>query len=213
MRREEDRANKRINDLQRRQKFVQEMHNEKALRMQTKDTFRKTMHDTENANRDQFNRERVYSQSRIMSNMERTFQGNRNTYLELKNQQRRINDQVLGNRDNFLKEKQRAFQNVKEQAKRAKSNFNHMNQSNLMNLNQSYMNRVKDRHDDAFRTEQAAKKLEQEEAQLLNRLQKTYQTERNMVEQLNKVNDMSPIKAKKGQASAGAATPQIEKKN
>ena len=33
LRREEDRANKRIQDLQRRQKFVQEMHNEKALRM------------------------------------------------------------------------------------------------------------------------------------------------------------------------------------
>ena len=99
---------------------------------------------------------------------------------------------------------------MKESEKRAKSNFNHMNQSNLMSLNQSYMNRVKGRHDDAFRTEQVAKKLEQEEAQLLNRLQKTYQTERNMVEQLNKVNEMSPIKAKKGpmaQASTSSATP------
>jgi len=36
-----------------------------------------------------------------------------------------------------------------------------------------------------------------------------------MVEQLNKVNEMSPIKAKKApaaQASASQATPQIEKK-
>ena len=82
-----------------------------------------------------------------------------------------------------------------------------------MSLNQTYMNRVKERHDDAFRTEQLAKKLEQDEAQLLNRLQKTYQTERNMVAQLNKVNEMSPIKAKKApvaQASASQATSQIE---
>jgi hypothetical protein len=33
-----------------------------------------------------------------------------------------------------------------------------------MSLNQTYMNRVKERHDDAFRTEQLAKKLEQDEA-------------------------------------------------
>lgn len=63
------------------------------------------MHDTESSNRDQFNRDRVYSQSRIMSNMERTFQGNRHTYLGLKDQQKKIDDAVLGNKNTFLQEK------------------------------------------------------------------------------------------------------------
>jgi len=40
-----------------------------------------------------------------MSNMERTFQGNRQTYLALKGQQKKINDTLLGNRNAFLQEK------------------------------------------------------------------------------------------------------------
>ena len=41
------------------------MHNEKEYRMNTKDNFRKTMRDKEENDREMFNRDRVYSQSRI----------------------------------------------------------------------------------------------------------------------------------------------------
>lgn len=54
--------------------------------------------------------------------------------------------------------------------------------------------RVKDTHDFANRTEQYSKKLELEEAQLLNKLQKTYQAERHMTDMLKQVSDKSPIK-------------------
>ena len=54
--------------------------------------------------------------------------------------------------------------------------------------------RVKEKNDYAMATEQYSKKLEMEEAQMLNRLQKTYQAERHNTELLNKVSDSSPVK-------------------
>ena len=54
--------------------------------------------------------------------------------------------------------------------------------------------RVKEKNDYAMATEMYSKKLELEEAQMLNRLQKTYQAERHNTELLNKMNDSSPVK-------------------
>ena len=59
---------------------------------------------------------------------------------------------VNNNRDNFLKEKQRAYANVKEVQIRAKSNA-HANQNNdYSNIQASYIDRIKERYDDASNT-------------------------------------------------------------
>ena len=74
---------------------------------------------------------------------------------------------------------------------------------NVHNLKSGYETRVQEKKNIARMTEEYNKKLEVEEAQLLNRLQKTYQTERNMTDMLHKVADASPIKMmqqKKGSA-------------
>ena len=51
-----------------------------------------------------------------------------------------------------------------------------------------------------------SKQLEMQEAQLLDRLQKTYQTERSMTEQLNKLSETSPVRIYKGKKSPAAAS-------
>ena len=86
LRREEEKANKRIRDLQRRQKFVAEMNDEKSARFDSKRNNFNFLKETEENNRRKFNEGRVNSQTRVMQSMERTFQQNRGTYMDLKNQ-------------------------------------------------------------------------------------------------------------------------------
>ena len=74
-----------------------------------------------------------------------------------------------------------------------------MSNMNQQNLKMGYEGRVKDKKEYAAATNQVSKKLELEEAQLLNRLQKTYQAERHMTELLNKTSDASPVKQLKAQ--------------
>lgn len=67
---------------------------------------------------------------------------------------------VNNNRDNFLKEKQRAYANVKEVQIRAKSNA-HANQNNdYSNIQAGYIDRIKERYDDASNTQNISKQLE-----------------------------------------------------
>ena len=77
-----------------------------------------------------------------------------------------------------------------------------MSNLNQQNLKSGYENRVRDKKDYAANTNQVSKKLELEEAQLLNKLQKTYQVERHMTEVLNKTSDASPVKQLKAQKQA-----------
>ena len=87
---------------------------------------------------------------------------------------------------------------------RAKSHFSTVSAMNVRSLKGDYEVRVAQKKDVARRTEEYTKKLEIEEAQLLSRLQKTYQTERRMTDMLNKVSAASPVKAfaeKKGSAA------------
>ena len=49
-----------------------------------------------------------------------------------------------------------------------------MSQMNVSSLNEGYQKRVRDKQEWAQATEAYSKKLEVEEAQLLNKLQKTY---------------------------------------
>ena len=70
---------------------------------------------------------------------------------------------------------------------------------NLSDLKGSYERRVKDKKDYAQETNNISKRLEIEEQQMLNKLQKTYQTERHMTDILNKVCDSSPVKMLKAQ--------------
>ena len=60
-----------------------------------------------------------------------------------------------------------------------------MNTLNQDNLRGNYELRVKQKKDYAKATNEYSKKLETEEQQMLNRLQKTYQTERAMSDMLN----------------------------
>lgn len=83
---EEQRANKRIKELQRKQKFVAEMNDEKANRFSTKAEMLRMRQETEDNNRKKFTQDRLHSQTRILQNMERTFQSNRGAYNDIKNQ-------------------------------------------------------------------------------------------------------------------------------
>ena len=88
------------------------------------------------------------------------------------------------------------FQSIKDTQTRAKSLFHTLSNLNETKLKGSYETRVKEKKDYAEYTNQIAKQLEIEEQQLLNRLQKTYQTEQKMTELLNEVKDGSPVKLK-----------------
>ena len=99
----------------------------------------------------------------------------------------------------FMRDNQRKFQRIKDNQIRAKSLFATLSDLNVTNLKGSYEMRVKDKKDYANHTQQISKKLEIEEAQLLNRLQKTYQTEQKMESILKNVSDSSPF-VKKVQA-------------
>lgn len=83
---------------------------------------------------------------------------------------------------------------MKDTQVRAKSHFHTMSNLNQHNLKMGYEGRVKDKKEYANATNQHSKKLELEEAQLLNKLQKTYQQERHMTELLNKTSEASPVK-------------------
>lgn len=61
LKREEEKANKRIRDLQRRQKFVSDMNDEKSNRFNQMSDLRSFQHGTEENNRRKFNNDRVHS--------------------------------------------------------------------------------------------------------------------------------------------------------
>lgn len=65
--------------------------------------------ETEEANRRKFNEDRVQSQSRIQRSLERTFQSNRSTYMDLKDQQDKINQMVSFKNNHNMKDNQRKF--------------------------------------------------------------------------------------------------------
>ena len=71
-----------------------------------------------------------------------------------------------------------------------------MSNMNKQNLKNNYEFRVKEQNEYAKMTQNHAKILEKEEAQLIERLQKTFQTERRMTELYNKISDDSPVKKK-----------------
>ena len=71
-----------------------------------------------------------------------------------------------------------------------------MSNLNKDNLRNGYHQRVKDKKDYADATHQHSKKLEIEEAQLLTKLQQTFQTEKRMTVILQETNDLSPVKLK-----------------
>lgn len=114
----------------------------------------------EDNNRSRFNDDRAKSKSSINFNITNCHQRNRSTFVDLKDQQRKINDLIHVNRDTFLKEKQRAFQNVKEVQIRAKSNANSFMNNDYSNIQASYVDRIKDRYDDAGNTQSISKQLE-----------------------------------------------------
>lgn len=163
--------------------------------------------ETEEANRRKFNEDRVQSQSRIQRSLERTFQSNRSTYMDLKDQQDKINQMVSFKNNHNMKDNQRKFQHVKDNQVRAKSLYNTMSNMNKDNLRQNYHQRVADKKSYANQTQQYSKKLELEEAQLLSKLQQTFQTEGRMKVRLQEVSDSSPVKlkAQKQESSASQA--------
>ena len=69
-----------------------------------------------------------------------------------------------------------------------------MSAMNVQNLKQNYQHRVAEKKEDARQTEDETRRLELEEAMLVQKLQKTHQTERRLTDHLNKVCDQSPIK-------------------
>lgn len=77
----------------------------------------------------------------------------------------------------------------------------------------NYEMRAKQKRDYGVMCLNKSKELEMQEAQMLNRLQKTYQTERSMTEQLNKLNDQSPhklFKVKKYNTGLEVITPKTQ---
>jgi hypothetical protein len=67
---------------------------------------------------------------------------------------------INNNRDNFLKEKQRAYTNVKDVQIRAKSNANANQNCDYSNIQAGYVDRIKERYDDASNTQSISKQLE-----------------------------------------------------
>lgn len=105
LKKQEEEANKRIKELQRKQQFVHGMNEEKAWRFGVKADMMRQRQDTEENNRKKFTQDRLHSQNRIHQNMERTFQSNRGAYNDIKNQQQQINDIVTQNSVFDLKSK------------------------------------------------------------------------------------------------------------
>ena len=75
----------------------------------------------------------------------------------------KINEMVNNNNLNFLRDRQKAFQKVKNEQTRAKSLFNTFSAMNVQNLKGNYEQRVFKKKEDARRTEEHTKKLEVEE--------------------------------------------------
>ena len=67
----------------------------------------------------------------------------------------------------FLKEKQKQFDNITDQHRRAKSNFNTASSLNWDNLKSIYQERVSLKMKNAAETEKYKKQLEMEEARML----------------------------------------------
>ena len=70
-------------------------------------------------------------------------------------------------------------------------------------MKNNYEQRVFDKKEYANMTNEETRRLELEEAMLVQKLQKTHQTERRLTDHLNKVCDQSPVKlmaAKKSSA-------------
>ena len=65
LRKEEEKASKRIRDLQRMQKFRQDQNDEKTMRINQKQAHVDFMRNTQENNRRKFNQDRMNSQSRI----------------------------------------------------------------------------------------------------------------------------------------------------
>ncbi len=107
LRKEEEKASKRIRDLQRMQKFRQDQNEEKTMRLNMKENHLNFLRTTEENNRRKFNQDRINSQSRIQASMERTFHSNRSAYQDVKAQQARINELVNNNNLNNLRERQK----------------------------------------------------------------------------------------------------------
>ena len=61
LQKEEERANRRIKELQSRSKFVQDMNNEKNSRFSTKKEMLRDRKETEDNNRNKFNQDRAVS--------------------------------------------------------------------------------------------------------------------------------------------------------
>ena len=80
-------ANKRIKELQRKQKLMQEMNMEKASRYVTKKNHRQALLEEEESKRRKFSEARVLSQTRIMQSQEKAFKGNRSTFYDIKMKQ------------------------------------------------------------------------------------------------------------------------------
>ena len=97
LRKEEERAAKRIRDLQKQQKFRDDCNKEKERRINYMMQHKARLHETEENNRQKFNQDRIQSQSRIQNSMERTFYSNRLAYNDVKTQQVRINELVQSN--------------------------------------------------------------------------------------------------------------------
>lgn len=107
LRKEEEKASKRIRDLQRMQKFRSDQNDEKTMRLNQKHAHMDFMRTTQENNRRKFNADRMNSQSRIQQSMERTFHSNRSAYNDVKTQQARINDLVNNNNLGNLRDRQK----------------------------------------------------------------------------------------------------------
>ena len=109
LQKEEERAKKRIRDLEKRHEFVNEMNKLKEDKMLMIKNMYEHRLQVEGVNREKFNKTRTLNQQKIKFGELAFKQRNRFNYSEIKDQQKKIEELVRTNRDNFLKEKQKAY--------------------------------------------------------------------------------------------------------
>lgn len=98
LRKEEERAHKRIKDLDRRQKFVSDMHDLKNNKINMINTHYNTQKFVENTNRDKFNDRRRVQTNNIVKNLNSVSNRNKSQVTSVKGEQKMNEKNIFSDR-------------------------------------------------------------------------------------------------------------------
>jgi hypothetical protein len=121
LRKEEEKAAKRIKDANERADFVQKMHQLKSDKIDVKRQFYNQMKEEEDKNRDTFNHTRQAQKFVNQRNKSQCMSQNKAIRNEIKQEQAKIESLIQKSRQEAIVSKQRAYMEMKEIKQRSKA--------------------------------------------------------------------------------------------